>query len=280
MTNERRPPPTNRTYEAFIAAGTQAEDRQEPVDGVKGVWPYHRTGYGKRIYKLKDWMHTVCNIIRDFVRILRPNYSTGSWAHSNPTTKQSVVDAVQLEGSFQCIQDNPKKPPWVLSKEECLAADDKLNYIRGVMQSAIPKKCMRKFGGEKSHDAIEWGTVYAAWCLQEYRERHDSIPVYLQLIDLMTCLRSSTIRRDVLPNIIQDVKVKLAELECLLPPSEARWTKHELVHVAESIGEVGPTVYTNIYKHERVNNYMKRLNNNPASPIPSITKNYLVSYYV
>ena len=69
----------------------------------------------------------------------------------------------------------------------------------------------------------------------------------------------------------------VSDHEGLLPPSEATYTLHELVHVAKQIMDCGPPMMVSMFKYERQNKYLKKLLKNQRYPLGSIVRNYLIS---
>lgn len=69
----------------------------------------------------------------------------------------------------------------------------------------------------------------------------------------------------------------LSSREGLYPLSEMTYAFHDNVHVIQSIPEIGPPSYNNLYKFERTNLVLKRLCKNKNHPIASIVKNYLTA---
>lgn len=151
----------------------------------------------------------------------------------------------------------------------------KLHYIRGIANSDIPKDCVRKFGGKSSHDCMTWGLLYSNWCLDE-GEHHKAHEDYLDLMSRLMFIKSGKFLKSHLETFYEEMIEVLCKLEGCLPVTEAKYTKHEIIHVIHSILQCGPPLMTNIFKHERVNKYLKRLRQNRRYPIPSIAKNYLV----
>ena len=67
----------------------------------------------------------------------------------------------------------------------------------------------------------------------------------------------------------------LVEIEGLLPPSEATYVCHEIVHVLNSIRMCGPVADNNLYSFERANLHLKRCVKNISAPLASICRNYI-----
>jgi hypothetical protein len=51
----------------------------------------------------------------------------------------------------------------------------------------------------------------------------------------------------------------------------------EVLYIGEQLRECGPAVYSNMYKYERCNKYLKNIIKNRRAPISSLVKNYLVA---
>jgi hypothetical protein len=104
--NELRDPPVRRSYEAFHAAGVEAELQRLAilnsrngslkrantvvVEGVKGVWAFDMLPYRAHIVWEKDSMHAFYNAIQDAIFVLTPTAKSGYIKRENRTEKLSV----------------------------------------------------------------------------------------------------------------------------------------------------------------------------------------------
>jgi hypothetical protein len=136
-------------------------------------------------------------------------------------------------------------------------------------------KVMRFKGTKYSHKAIEWATIFAPWCW--YQVGNPTIrQAYLNLFGLIAECQSFQFQASKLELLKHRVEDVLITLEGCLPPSESRITRHELIHVVESIMEIGPPKLNNMFKYERVNLYCKQLIKNRYFPMGSMAKNLTV----
>jgi hypothetical protein len=69
----------------------------------------------------------------------------------------------------------------------------------------------------------------------------------------------------------------LSDHDGLLPPTESTYAFHELAHIGQQITKCGPPVFSNMYKYERFNKYLKNIIKNRRAPISSLVKNYLIA---
>jgi hypothetical protein len=66
----------------------------------------------------------------------------------------------------------------------------------------------------------------------------------------------------------------------LFPSTECTTALHELIHIAQQLVETGPPRYSNLFKFERANHYLKQLLQNANQGLASIFKNYLVTEHM
>ena len=97
---ETRKKPNKRSYENYIARGTEAIVLNKACDGVKGIWKFHRLNYASDIARTVDAMHAQNNVVCDFLASMRPTNSGDKqlFQHKNRTTNEKVVSACHAEG--------------------------------------------------------------------------------------------------------------------------------------------------------------------------------------
>jgi len=139
------------------------------------------------------------------------------------------------------LQDGQATPPWVLSKQECIAADECMHHILGASTfEERPFEALKAEHAANSHDTILWATVYARWCLRKKGTARYTNNV-CDIFDIMATLNATRLNA---AKVMQDLKPRLinamAQRSGLLPPTECMITLHELLHVCdEQVSEVG-----------------------------------------
>ena len=234
-----------------------------------GVWSLHVLPYAFLIHWTMDAMHTFNNIITDTNKSLRPSNSGVTtddgrlFKSSNRSYSTSVINACHKEDIYPNLVSSKVRPPWVLSKEECINMDVMLTKIIGSHKSEeIPQRVMRSGKSSKSHDTIHWATTFGRYLLSNRGDYTDNI---VEMYDIMSILNSSklhgpTIKDKVYPRLI-DALIKRSGL---IPPSESCVTLHEFLHVCEQVHEIGVARSSTLYKFEKMNKILKGLGQNTA----------------
>ena len=124
---ESRPKPKKRTYDEYLANGTEAIQTKTAVNGVRGIWTFNCLSYAKDIARTVDAMHANNNVVSDILRSIRP--TTGGdrqlFKHKNRTTHPSVIEHCTDEGI-------PTTRNHIFTKAECITADDAMNKVIGI----------------------------------------------------------------------------------------------------------------------------------------------------
>jgi hypothetical protein len=269
---ENRTRPSKRTYPEYVSNAMGAT-KKKSKNGVKGLWPLHQLPYSEDILWIKDAMHCFNNIIKDSINVLTPSNSS----FSNRTESARVRNVCQSLGIHKSIHVNQglhgpvtNHPKWVFSKKDIEEIHEDLKDVE--------KGCQKPFscgGGTHSHDKLMFATLYAKSVLKNRGDEQVSNNI-LTLFDIITYLTNYSFKKEMIPRLVDKICSTLADREGLLPPSEATYAIHEIVHVAEQIPEAGPPMFSNLYKYERANKYLKNLIQNQKSPMSSLVKNYLV----
>ena len=271
---EFRPPPRLRSYDEYIRAGREAEERNKDVDGVKGVWVLHRLPYAEYIHWTVDMMHSMANVIQDTLNSMRPTNSGSNklYKHINRTYCAPVMAASLEEGTFRVPfneMDGTNIPPWCLTKEECILADERMNYILGGHEGdEFPKDVMRAGRAKKSHDTIFWATTFSAWCLRGFGPYIDHV---IHMFDHIGRLQGSSIATELVmegSDLRKEFVSSLVQREGMMPPSESTSTFHELFHLLDQMSDVGCPRYSTLYKFEKMNKILKRNLKNTAKGTP------------
>ena len=264
---ETRNKPPIRSYCSYIESGTEAITLNKPVNGVKGIWKFHKLPYASDIARTVDAMHAHNNVICDFLASMRPTNSGDKhlFQHKNRTTHEKVITACHEEGI-------PTTSDHVFSKADCIRADAAMSKVIGQYKfDDIPKGVMRKGSGRNSHDTILWATTWAPWCLRHKLDDGNCGPYVkniLEIFDIMGMLNSSSLK---IENFHVDFTYRLREAivtrSGLMPPSECTMTLHELMHTCDQVLEQGVSRVSTLFKFERVNHFLKTLLQNNASGI-------------
>jgi hypothetical protein len=236
--------------------------------------------YASLIFWTKDSMHCFSNIIKDAIRVMKASCSVPGWKHFNRTEAKAVRISCMEHRIFRhlWIDRDGKRDPcrWGIKQiHQKNICDERLLWIRGLPRGEIPVKVMQHKGTKYSYKAIQWGTIYARWCLHGQGDTFVT-ESFLNLFKIIRMLQSFTFNEDKTIEIRNLLYEYLITLEGALPRNESRITRHEIVHVLESIPLIGPPRLANMYKYERVNLYCKQLIKNRYHPIPSIVKNLMV----
>lgn len=185
-----------------------------------------------------------------------------------------MKEACLAAGIHEHLTENGNDlPPWVFTKQECVAADRAMLKIIGSCTfEERPLRVMRAGNASNSHDTIFWATVYARWCFRGKGNR-----VYIDnicdIFDIIASLGATRLNvkhvRDILKPRLINAMVHRAGL---LPPTECMMTLHELLHVCDQVKEIGVPRVSSLYKFERMNHILKELLKNKA-------RGNVVSYY-
>lgn len=255
--------PRNRTYEEYKSSAKEAQRRGKAVDGVKGLWSLAILVYAHLIHWTMDLMHTFNNVIADINKSLRPTNSGkkakkgGSllFKSANRSYCASVVSACEHHDIHAGIQTKTA-PAWVLTKEKCIEMDEQLRQVIGSYKSEeIPQNVMRSGTASKSHDTIQWATLFGRYLLSDQGKYTDNI---IEIFDIMSILNANRlncdmVRKELLPRLIN----ALADRSGFVPPSESCVTLHELIHVCEQVNEIGNARCSTLYKFEKMNKWLK-----------------------
>jgi hypothetical protein len=265
--------PEMRSYEEYVRDGTQAERQndKEGVNGVKGIWKLHDLPYASDIFWGKDAMHCFANIIKDSFAVLRP--SKGDF--ENRTEKKSVRNECERLGIFRELHNTttPARAKWTLNFEEIQRIHEQL--------LKFPVGLRRPFltgGGDYCHDKIIFATLYAPDLLSMTQSGSPLVTSnILEIFDLITHMTSYEFEISRHHDFMERIYDILSIHEGLLPPSEATYTLHEMVHIAQQIPFCGPPLMVSMFKYERQNKYLKKLLKNQRHPISSIMRNYQIA---
>jgi hypothetical protein len=131
--NITSPQPRNRTYDEYIAQGSEVESGLEEanVNGVHAPWILHQLSYAYLIHPTKDAMHCAHNTIRDSIKLFKPNQSNPFFV--NRTKRPAVIASCRLQSIFSFLsrEINPTWP-WILPKESCQTHDNRLSHVLGL----------------------------------------------------------------------------------------------------------------------------------------------------
>lgn len=275
---DMEPFPQMKSYEDYWQIGYRAEitGRVDKLNGIKGLWKLHQLPYMRDIFWAKDGMHAMANVVKDSINVLRPT-ERGFLNRTEKTTVRNACkklrifkelwipeetkDAERLDeetkqGYLEEEQQNVQRARWTLTPEQIARIHDQLKYLPTGL-----RKPFKTGGGEYSHDQLLFATVYAPMVIPV----EDGIGCPLvttnilnvfSIITALTCHEFCLNDHDQLMDYIYDV---VSDHEGLLPPSEATYTLHEMVHVAKQIIEVGPPLMVSMFKYERQNKYLKNL---------------------
>jgi hypothetical protein len=267
------PEPTPRTYQEYLANGHRAEQTHSTVDGVKGVWTLQQLPYAANIYWIKDPMHSFANIIKDCVKVLRPTNSD----FSNRTESSAVRIACEQANIFKHLHQRTTpnmKARWAFTSREVREVHEQMTLFHEIGDGL--KKPFKTNGGSTSHDKLVWATTYAHYVLSG-KGNHTVTSNILTIFDLINILRGYEYDLEGIRQLLGIVYCVLATHEGILPPSEATYTMHELVHIVQQIEDLGPPLMSSLFKYERQNKFLKDLIKNKSYPIGSLIKNYLIS---
>lgn len=270
--------PTMKIYDDYWRIGYQAEitGRPDKKRGIKGLWKLHDLPYMRDIFWAKDGMHCFANIIKDSINVLRPTHK----GFVNRTEKDTVRNNCQKLGIFKELHI-PQTEGGEIQPARWTLTPTQINSIHDKMKN-LPMGLRKPFqtgGGEYSHDKLLFATIYASNVLSV--EEGIGCPHVteniLKLFSIITHLTSNEFEIQEHNNLMKYIYDALADHDGLLPPSEATYTLHELVHVANQILDCGPPLMVSMFKYERQNKYLKKLLKNQRYPISSIVRNYLIS---
>jgi hypothetical protein len=285
--NERGSEPTLRTYHEYVQNAHEAEVRGQAVDGVKGLWTLHALPYASLILRIVDPMHTFANIIKDSVNVLSPeNNRCESIPNRNAYQQLKIFPHLHPISS----NANNNKARWSFTKQEIEEIHDDMKFLPQTSKSL--QKPFEKSGGHSSHDKLIWATKFARQVLKRPRRlqqfitpqqmeamRHRELIIenILSLFDFIGHLCQYKYRITDVDDYFPLLIIILSEHEGLLPPCEATYALHGLVHVLEQIKDAGPPLMGSMFTYEQKNKFIKGLIRNNREPISSIVKNYSIS---
>ena len=111
--------------------------------------------------------------------------------------------------------------------------------------------------------------------LRKRLEHSEAISNMLDIIDVIGVLTSNKLSHDAIRTLGGKIVKLLAQRNGLVPPSECTITLHELFHVVDQSYNIGCPRYSNLYKFEKVNKFLKGMLKNVAKGFASIMKNYM-----
>jgi hypothetical protein len=270
--------PNMKSYSDYLYHGRIAPQTKEGVsNGVHGIWDFDQLDYAEHIWICKDPMHTFCNVIMDWIKVLRP--SVGEF--ENRTEKKSVREACKTNKIFSDLfeldqKKQFKKAPWTLSKNEIDKVNENLARVKAPTRIRSP---MINNGGANSHDRLIFATQYARAAFKDVNNNVPHIMAnMLELFDIIAhlCLYRFHVKDDV-DDIFIKLIINLCRREGLLPPCESTYVIHELVHIVDQIHQLGPPMMSSMWKYEQKNKWLKGLIKNKSSYLASVTKNYILS---
>ena len=112
-----------------------------------------------------------------------------------------------------------------------------------------------------------------------FRKRVDhseAIQNMLLLFDLIGVLSSNKLSQEVVHVLGATCGQLLARRTGLVPPSECTITTHELLHLVDQCTMIGVPRFSNLFKFEKVNKFLKDMLKNVAKGFASIMKNYML----
>ena len=102
-----------------------------------------------------------------------------------------------------------------------------------------------------------------------------AIAIMLDIFDTIGLLTSNKMSRESIMVINRKLVDLLTDRSGSVPPSECTITLHELVHLVDQSLTIGVPRFSNLYKFEKVNKFLKSMLKNVAKGFPSIMKNYI-----
>ena len=126
------PKPIKFTYNQYVTnARLVNEKKKEPKEcGINGLWILHDLPYSNLIYKTKDIMHTAYNIIKDTIRLIKPNgYHTQM---KNRTKEKSVLDSCKEHQIFTFMTSDQPSWPWIMDNNSAKEHDNRLKNVLGI----------------------------------------------------------------------------------------------------------------------------------------------------
>jgi hypothetical protein len=177
-------------------------------------------------------------------------------------------------------EDDVRRPaPWAMKTKDCIRIDKKMESVIGAKGEELPFKVIKKGHARNTHDTIFWASTYANWCLSgEGSTAHTNN--ILELFDIISQLNGSRHKVEGNDVLFDKVVKNLVEKSGLFPSTECTTALHELIHIADQILITGPPRYSNLFKFERANHFLKQLLQNAKHGLPSIFKNYLISEHM
>ena len=125
--------PVHRSYAEYVEnAQLVIETEMTPKEcGINGLWLLHDLPYSELIFKTKDIMHTSFNIVKDSIRLMKPNkYHTG---RKNRTKEQANVNACRSFKIFSFLTGNDPTWPWIMSTDAAKEHDNRFKHVLGML---------------------------------------------------------------------------------------------------------------------------------------------------
>ena len=107
-------------------------------------------------------------------------------------------------------------------------------------------------------------------------DHSEAIKNMLLFFDLIGVLSSNKLSQEVINDLGPTCYQLLARRTGLVPPSECTITTHELLHLVDQSTIIGVPRFSNLYKFEKVNKFLKEMLKNVAKGFASIMKNYML----
>jgi hypothetical protein len=103
----------------------------------------------------------------------------------------------------------------------------------------------------------------------------EAIRNMLTFFDIIGILTSNKLTEDNIIMLSGKCIDSLARRTGLVPPTECTITTHELLHLIDQSLAIGAPRFSNLFKFEKVNKFLKSMLKNVARGLPSILKNYM-----
>ena len=114
------------------------------------------------------------------------------------------------------------------------------------------------------------------WMLRKRTDHSEAIKNMLLFFDLIGVLSSNKLSQEVVNVLGRTCGQLLARRTGLVPPSECTITTHELLHLVDQSTMIGCPRFSNLFKFEKVNKFLKEMLKNCAKGFASIMKNYML----
>jgi hypothetical protein len=113
------------------------------------------------------------------------------------------------------------------------------------------------------------------WMFRKREYHSKAIARMLDIFDVIGILTSNKLSQASINEINSMLIAMVIERSGLVPPSECTITLHELLHLIDQSIAVGCPRFSNLYKFEKVNKFLKSMLKNVAKGFASIMKNYM-----